>query len=149
MFPAIESIPLNATRSILTIQVATGHERHYTFHGRAYLRYGPTTQLMPRAVYEQLLTETMHPIRRWENQPTPSDVRIIDLDEEEIQRTVEIPVQLGRLESPRERNTEALLRGFDLLADSQPLNAAVVLFGKAYRITEKGQPWLRTRKADT
>jgi hypothetical protein len=104
---------------------------------------------MPRAVYEQLLTETKHPIRRWENQPTPSDVRIIDLDEEESRRMVEIAVQLGRLEPPREQNTEALLRGFDLMADSQPLNAAVGLFGKAYLLIEKGQRWLCTRKADT
>ncbi len=56
---------------------------------------------------------------------------LADLDEEEIQRTVDIAVQLGRLEPPRERDTEALLRGFDLLSDGHLLNAAVVLFGKA------------------
>lgn len=131
VFPTISSIPIDAARSILIIQVETGNQRPYTFNGRAFLRHGPTTQVMPRAVYEELLTETMHPIRRWENQPAPADVHIANLDDEEIQRTVDIAVQLGRLEPPRERDTEALLRGFDLLADSQPLNAAVVLFGKS------------------
>ena len=81
VFPVIETIALNETRSILTIQVATGNQRPYTFDGRAYLRHGPTTQMMPRAVYEQLLTETMHPIRRWENQPAPATVQLADRDE--------------------------------------------------------------------
>ena len=131
VFPVIETIALNETRSILTIQVATGNQRPYTFDGRAYLRHGPTTQMMPRAVYEQLLTETMHPIRRWENQPVPAGVQLADLDDEEIQRAVTVAVQLGRLEPLRERDIESLLRGFDLLTDGQLLNAAVVLFGKA------------------
>lgn len=130
VFPTIEAIPLDTTRSILTIQITPGHQRPYTFDGRAYLRHGPTTQVMPRAVYEQLLTETMHPIRRWENQPAPPDVHITDLDDEEIQRTVDVAVQLGRLEPPRERDIEGLLRGFDLQIDNHLLNAAVVLFGK-------------------
>ena len=131
VFPSIETIPLDATRSILTIQVTSGNQRPYTFDGRAYLRHGPTTQVMPRAVYEQLLTETMHPIRRWENQPVPAGVQLADLDEEEIQRAVTVAVQLGRLEPQRERDIDSLLRGFDLLTDGQLLNAAVVLFGKA------------------
>ena len=131
VFPTIETVVLDATRSILAIHVTSGHQRPYTFDGRAYLRHGPTTQLMPRTVYEQQLSETMHPIRRWENQPAPVDVRIADLDDEEIQRAADLAVRLGRLEPPRERDIAALLRGFDLLADGHLLNAAVVLFGKA------------------
>ncbi len=114
VFPLLETIELDANHSVLTIQVTPGDLRPYTFDGRAYLRYGSMTQVMPRAVYEQMLTETMHPIRRWENQPVPTEIRIADLDEEEIQRTVDIAVSLGRLEPPRERDTEALLRGFRL-----------------------------------
>lgn len=61
----------------------------------------------------------------------PSNVRLIDLDEEEIQRTMQTAVQLGRLEPQRQLDTESLLRGFDLMTDGHLLNAAVVLFGKA------------------
>ncbi len=131
VFPIIDTTQLDATISILTIQIVTGNQRPYTFDGRAYLRHGPTTQVMPRNVYELLLTETMHPIRRWENQAVPINVCIADLDGEEIQRAVDTAVRLGRLEPPRELDTEGLLRGFDLLQGGQLLNAAVVLFGKA------------------
>ena len=78
VFPTIETITLNATHAILAIHVTTGNQRPYTFDGRPYLRHGPTTQVMPRAVYEQQLTETMHPIRRWENQLAPANVRVAD-----------------------------------------------------------------------
>lgn len=95
VFPTIETIELDADRSILAIHVPTGNQRPYTFDGRAFLRHGPTTQVMPRTIYEELLTETMHPIRRWENQLAAATVQIADLDEDEILRAVDNAVRLG------------------------------------------------------
>ena len=47
---------------------------------------GNTTRKMSQARYESLLLDRAHSRRRWENQPAV-DVRLKDLDREEILRT--------------------------------------------------------------
>jgi ATP-dependent DNA helicase RecG len=47
---------------------------------------------------------------------------------------VENAIGEGRLEPPRDRELEALLRGFGLIVEGQLLNAAMALFGKGERL---------------
>ena len=76
-------------------------EAPYTFDGHAYLRHGPTKVVMPRDQYEWRLVQRLHATRRWENEPVPDGVGIDDLDEAEIQITLDNAIRLGRLEAPR------------------------------------------------
>jgi hypothetical protein len=59
----------------------------YTFDGRPSLRHDPTTRLMPRQRYEQLLLERMHASHRWENQPAQG-LGMAGLEQTEIVRTM-------------------------------------------------------------
>ena len=78
--------------------------------------------------------EKLHATSRWENQPVPSGVTIADLDEEEIQLTVDNAVDLGRLEPLKRRTTKAILTGLGLIVEGKLLNAAVALYGKSQRL---------------
>ena len=107
---------------------------------RSLMMVGPTcgmvrrTRVMPRAVYEQRVIEKFHATSRWENQPVSSGVTFADLDEEEIQLTVDNAVDLGRLEPLRRRSTKAILIGLGLIVEGKLLNAAVALYGKSQRL---------------
>ena len=71
---------------------------------------------------------------RWENEPE-SDWGIDDLDTEEIVRTVEKAIDLGRLEALDTRDPLVLLRDLGLTKEDALLRAAVVLFGKKDRLS--------------
>jgi ATP-dependent DNA helicase RecG len=89
---------------------------------------------MPREEYERRLVERLHATRRWENEPVPDDVTLADLDEDEIFRSLENAIRLGRLEDPSSRDLESTLRGFELIRNGKLLNAAVALYGKTKRL---------------
>lgn len=71
--------------------------------------------------------------RRWENERDPTWT-VEDLDGEEIARTVERAVDLGRLDDPGTRDPLALLHELGLTEQGVLLRAAVVLFGKKDRL---------------
>lgn len=77
--------------------------------------------------------QLMHATRRWENEPEPTWT-IADLDVDEIARTVETAVEIGRLTKPEAREPLALLRTLGLTSGDVLLRAAVVLFGKKDRL---------------
>ena len=106
----------------------------YTYDGRAYLRHGPTTIVMPRHEYERRLVERLHATRRWENEPVPEGVSSKDLDRQEILLTLDNAIGLGRLEPTDRRDLQSVLRGLELIHDGKLLNAAVVLYGKSDRL---------------
>lgn len=132
-FPDIETSPLENGRSVIVLRVPRGGSGPYTYDGRPYVRQGPTTSVMPRERYEQLLLERMHATRRWENQPAEG-LTIDDLDHSEIILTVEEAIRRQRLEDPSTRNAAELLLGLGLIREGRILNAAVVLFGKSDRL---------------
>lgn len=129
-FPDIETVPLENSRSVIVLRVPRGGSGPYTYDGRPYVRQGPTTSVMPRERYEQLLLERMHATRRWENQPAQG-FTIDDLDHQEVIRTIEEAIRRQRLGDPATRDIEELLLGLGLIYEGQILNAAVVLFGKS------------------
>jgi len=129
-FPNIETVNLDGDRVAIVLTISGGGGP-YTFDGRAYLRHGPTTIVMPRDEYERRLLERLHATRRWENEPVPDGVSINDLDAEEIQITLDNAIRLGRLETTDRRDTASILRGLELVCEGKLLNAAVVLYGKS------------------
>ena len=132
-FPEIETIYLRKEATIVLLTVSGGGGP-YAFDGRAYLRHGPTTIVMPRDEYERRLVERLHATRRWENEPVAEGVSIHDLDAEEIQITLDNAIRLGRLEAPGRRDTKSILRGLELIRDGYLLNAAISLYGKNDRL---------------
>ncbi|MBW1774945.1 MAG: putative DNA binding domain-containing protein, partial [Deltaproteobacteria bacterium] len=132
-FPNIETISLKKGASVIVLTVSSGGGP-YTFDGRAYLRHGSTTTVMPRDEYERRLVERLHATRRWENDPIAEGVSIEDLDAEEIQITLDNAIRLGRLEATDRRDTASILRGLELMHEGNLLNAAVTLFGKSDRL---------------
>src|SRR4030042_5025707 len=97
-FPDIETMNLKKGTAVILLTVPGGGGP-YTFDGRAYLRPGPTTILIPRDEYERRLVERLHATRRWENEPVEGGVSISDLDAEEIKIPLANPIRLGRLEA--------------------------------------------------
>lgn len=132
-FPEIETIPLKGDKAAVVVSVPGGGGP-YTYDGRPFLRSGPTTIIMPREEYGRRLLEYLHAAQRWENQPVPGEVTIDDLDADEIQRTVDTAVRLGRLEATDRRDIESILQGLGLIHDGRLLNAAVALYGKTDRL---------------
>ena len=132
-FPDIEVVSIENGADVVVLTV-TGRGGVYLYDGRPYLRQGPTTIVMPRGEYERKLVERLHSNRRWENEPADADVSISDLDERQIQDTVEEAVRLGRVESAIRRDTESILLGLELIRDGRLLNAAVALYGKSDRL---------------
>jgi ATP-dependent DNA helicase RecG len=132
-FPDIETVPLESGRSVIALRVSKGGSGPYTYDGRPYVRQGPTTSVMPRERYEQLLIERMHATRRWENQAAEG-LTIDDLDYQEVILTVGEAIRRQRLEDPGTRDAAELLLGLGLIREGQILNAAVVLFGRSDRL---------------
>jgi ATP-dependent DNA helicase RecG len=134
-FPDVETIALKGDRAAIILRVPGGGGP-YIYDGRAYLRLGPTTRMMPQRQYERMLLERMHAAQRWENQPALG-MAVRDLNRSEITRTVEEAIRRQRLEDPGTRRVENLLAGFGLMEKGRILNAAVVLFGKPDRLLPK------------
>ncbi len=84
-FPDIETIALDGTVSVILVRVPGTTDGLFAYKGRAYLRQGPTTSVMPRNEYERRLVERLHATQRWENEPVPDGVSIKDLDTDEIE----------------------------------------------------------------
>jgi ATP-dependent DNA helicase RecG len=78
-----------------------------------------------------LYVDRLHATRRWENEPVADGVSIKDLDEEEIQITLDNAIRLGRLEGTDRRDPASVLRGLELIRGGKLLNAAVPLYGKS------------------
>jgi ATP-dependent DNA helicase RecG len=128
-----EVIPLPSGRAVVALSVPLGRDRPYTFDGRAYVRQGPTTSVMPQDRYARLLEERSHPARRWEMQPAYR-TGVADLDHAEITRTIDEAIRQGRMDEPGTRDPETLLVGLELMRDGELLNAAVPLFARADRL---------------
>ena len=131
----------------LCVDPERGKEKPYRYDSRAYCRVGSTTRQMSTSEYNRMLLEQSHSETRWENQPA-NGWTVGDLDEEEINRTVEEAIRRGRLGDPGSRNPTALLRGLGLIRkDGVLLRAAAVLFGKSEQLeSEMPQCFLRVAR---
>ncbi len=65
---------------------------------------------------------------------SPRGVTIADLDEDDIQLTVDNAVALGRLERLKRRTTKAVLTGLGVIVEGKLINAAVALYGRTQQL---------------
>jgi ATP-dependent DNA helicase RecG len=89
---------------------------------------------MPREEYESRILNKFHAHRRWENELAPEWITVQDLDENEIQVTLQNAIKLGRIKSPSLSDSTSILRGLGLLDNDRLINAAVALYGKSERL---------------
>lgn len=132
-FPKISTVSVGLEKKCIVIHVLRDGEV-YTYDGRPYLRRGSTTQVMPKETYERRLLECMHSQRRWENQFTPEEITLKDLDKTEIQNTLATAIQMGRITEPSKNSIEDILIGFKLIKEGKLINAALALFGRGERV---------------
>jgi ATP-dependent DNA helicase RecG len=132
-FPEIETMAIGNDKAVILIRIS-GKLGTYCYDGRPYIRHGPTTQIMPRGEYEKRFLVKFHAHRRWENELAPDWVTIQDLDEDEIQSTLQNAISLGRMKKPTHTDSESILRGLGLFDDGHLINAAVALYGKSERL---------------
>jgi ATP-dependent DNA helicase RecG len=133
VFPSIDRVGVADGREVLVVTVPAGHGRPYTIRGQAYRRVGSTNRPMSRDEYNRVLLERLHAETRWENQPA-AGWSVADLDPEEIRRTLDEGIRVGRFEDPGTREPAEVLRGLGLIRDGALLRAAVVLFGRGERL---------------
>jgi ATP-dependent DNA helicase RecG len=121
----------NTSRMIIVFEVNAEAQVQmpYCYEGRPYWRIESSTAIMPQSRYQQLLLARMSRVQSWETQISPQ-LRIQDLDEAEIQKTVKQGVQAGRIpQTALAEDVHTLLMRFGLATEDAPLNAAWVLFG--------------------
>ena len=130
----VDYVPLGNGLYVVVLSVVNNREKPYIYKGRAYTRVESTTVAMSQHQYETMLFYRNQPLGRWETQLN-ANLKVSDLDEEEILRTVRVGVEKGRLpEIAYTNNIEDALCRMNLMRDGQLTNAAFVLYANGANI---------------
>lgn len=137
----VEYFEIETTKNHYVIVISTdaGNAKPYVYDGRPYYRNQSSTMRMPQNRYLQMAKEAnISPYDAWEMKLV-SDISLIDLDQEEIRRTVKIAVEHQLLPTEALQDSmESILSQLQLLRNNQLTNAAMVLFA-AHRSAEFSQ----------
>lgn len=128
---SIIAIP-DTNKSIIALSVEEHpYTRAFTYKGNAYQRIDGVTSKMPHEQYHELLMQLIGRYS-WEALEA-DDLKISDLDEDAILRSVRGGVRSGRLpKAVINDDVETILKKFNLLHNGKLFNAAVVLFGRDF-----------------
>lgn len=117
LYPEITSVDV-AGKTCLRVQ-ATGHQKPYFAHGRAYIRVADEDRQMSARELESLILKRNSAALRWDNEPCSTP--LAKLSEDKIRRFVE------RAGLPWDNPTNALTK-LGLLPNGQLLNTARLFF---------------------
>ena len=114
---------------VIAISTDAGNAKPYVYDGRPYYRNQSSTMRMPQNRYLHMAKETnISPYDTWEMKLV-SDISLINLDQEEIRRTVQIAVEHKLLPAEALQDSiESILYQLELMRNSQLTNAAMALF---------------------
>lgn len=129
-FPDIRRVSIGNSQEVIVVHVDRKATIPHVYHGISYKRVGNKTVKMAIEQYNKKIVERMHRNQRWEKQ-FDEKYTIDDLDTSEIQRSVDIAVQLGRFKGVSSRDPVDLLHKLGLYENGMLYRAAIVLFGKA------------------
>lgn len=104
-------------------------QRPFCYKGRPYMRIESVTTIMPQPIYDDLLMQREGSNNRWETYPN-CKLKLSDLDEEEILKTVRLGVEYGRLPETTGNDIISILEKLGLVENNVFNHAAAVLFGK-------------------
>lgn len=127
----ISYIPLpDSEKKIIAIHVEDARlSRPFCYKGRAYMRVESVTTTMPQSKYNELLIQREEISHGWETYPN-KDLKLTDLDEEEIHKTVRLGVECGRLPETTGNDISTILEKLNMFENRVLKNAAAVLFAK-------------------
>lgn len=137
------SVGKSGLRLIVLEAVPSAEHRPYVFDGKPFMRRGTSTQRMPQGQYQQQLLNRTSNSRRWET-AVATNVRLEELDKEQVLRTARQGISAGRLPETTVLESDDILERLSILVDGKLLNAAVVLFGTKF---EPAYPQCRLRMA--
>jgi len=106
-----------------------GLNRPFCYKGRPYMRVESVTTTMPQSKYIELLMHREEKTHGWETSFNVA-LKISDLDEEEILKTVRLGIDCGRLPETTGNDIPIILEKLDVFENGVLKNAAAVLFAK-------------------
>jgi ATP-dependent DNA helicase RecG len=127
----ISYIPLpNSKKRIIALNVDdVALKRPFCYKGRPYMRIESVTTTMPQPIYNELLMQREGGNNRWETYPNEK-LKLSDLDEEEILKTVRLGVEYGRLPETTGNDIPAILEKLGLIENHVLNHASAILFAK-------------------
>lgn len=126
----VEYVPVDETHTAIVCHVERGNVRPYVYDGRPYKRIESSTTVMPHEEYERMLRERGGFASDWESRVN-SDLKLEDIDFEEVRRAARKAVHVGRLDASVDtEDVVSLLDSFKLRKEGKLCNGAAVLFGK-------------------
>ena len=127
----ISYVPLqDSEKKVITFHVEDARlNRPFCYKGRAYMRVESVTTTMPQSRYNELLIQREEIRHGWETYPN-TDLKLTDLDETEIRKTVRLGDECGRLPETTGSDISTILEKLEVLENGVLKNAAAVLFAK-------------------
>ena len=122
-----EVVPLAEGRAVIVVRVPARTGGPYTHDGRAYVRQGPTTQVMTGAEQRRRLLEALGPGERWEALPATA-VELEHLDAAAVTRVVDEAARRGWIGAVGSRELPVLLDRLGVRRGGRLLNAVAALF---------------------
>ena len=92
-------------------------------------RVESVTSTMPQSKYNEFLLKREETRHGWETYPNP-ELKLSDLDEEEIRKTVRLGIESGRLPETTGNEIPGILEKLNILENGILNNAAAILFAK-------------------
>ena len=117
-------------------------DRPFMYKGRPYIRIESTTTTMPASTYEHLLLERDGTRHRWESFLN-EDLKLSDMDNEEILKTVRLGIENGRLPESTGTDVPTILEKLDLMRDGVLTHAAAILFANKQMLIDYPQCTMR------
>ena len=127
----ISYVPLqDSEKKVITFHVEDARlNRPFCYKGRAYMREESVTTTIPQSRYNELQIQREEIRHGWETYPN-TDLKLTDLDETEIRKTVRLGVECGRLPETTGSDISTILEKLEVLENGVLKNAAAVLFAK-------------------
>lgn len=123
-------IPPNSKKKVIVLHVEDSRRnRPFSYKGRPYMRVESVTSTMPQSKYNELLLKREETRHSWETYPNP-ELKLSDLDEEEIRKTVRLGIESGRLPETTGNEIPGILEKLNILENGILNNAAAILFAK-------------------
>ena len=140
----ISYIPIPGTdKKVIAVHVEDARlDRPFMYKGRPYIRIESTTTTMPASTFEHLLLERDGTRHRWESFLN-EDLRLSDMDNEEILKTVRLGIENGRLPESTGTDVPTILEKLDLMRDGVLTHAAAILFANKQMLIDYPQCTMR------
>ena len=123
----ITYIPIpNSKKKVIVLHVEDSRRnRPFSYKGRPYMRVESVTSTMPQSKYNEFLLTREETRHGWETYPNP-ELKLSDLDEEEIRKTVRLGIESGRLPETTGNEIPGILEKLNILENGILNNAAEI-----------------------